>query len=260
MCPSRARVFGVPASPYRLRLRPCLGSGVVERVVCGAGLSHRLQAYLRRPPPRALFVRPLVLSAGSCAPGVSRLLPPPRRTHPPSRATRQQMMHVRSRCMCPSRARVFGVPASPYRLRLRPCLGSRVVERVVCGAGLSRGCLTGLVRSAVGGPSQPRPAHQSRRGFAHRFDLSTLPRFTRLRRAPRIRRSAQVPCRPAFLHQAPPTRPTRRRKRAQVSSTPGAPICDQQCASCKQTTVRRSNPKQNTPLGLCVLVKCQPTV
>ena len=91
-----------------------------------------------------------------------------------------------SRCMCPSRARVFGVPASPYRLRLRPCLGSGVVERVVCGAGLSLGCLTGLVRSAVGGPSQPRPARESRRGFAHRFDLSTLPRFTRLRRAPRL--------------------------------------------------------------------------
>ena len=88
--------------------------------------------------------------------------------------------------MCPSRARVFGVPASPYRLRLRPCLGSGVVERVVCGAGLSLGCLTGLVRSAVGGPSQPRPARESRRGFAHRFDLSTLPRFTRLRRAPRL--------------------------------------------------------------------------
>ena len=88
--------------------------------------------------------------------------------------------------MCPSRARVFGVPASPYRLRLRPCLGSRVVERVVCGAGLPLGCLTGLVRSAVGGPSQPRPARESRRGFAHRFDLSTLPRFTRLRRAPRL--------------------------------------------------------------------------
>ena len=68
--------------------------------------------------------------------------------------------------MCPSRARVFGVPASPYRLRLRPCLGSGVVERVVCGAGLSLGCLTGLVRSAVGGPSQPRPARESRRGFA----------------------------------------------------------------------------------------------
>ena len=121
---------------------------------------------LSSPAGAARALRPLVLSAGSCAPGVSRLLPPPRRTHPPSRATRQQMMHVRSRCMCPSRARVFGVPASPYRLRLRPCLGSRVVERVVCGAGLSLGCLTGLVRSAVGGPSQPRPARESRRGFA----------------------------------------------------------------------------------------------
>ena len=141
---------------------------------------------LSSPAAAARALRPLVLSAGSCAPGVSRLLPPPRRTYPPSRATRQQMMHVRSRCMCPSRARVFGVPASPYRLRLRPCLGSGVVERVVCGAGLSLGCLTGLVRSAVGGPSQPRPARESRRGFAHRFDLSTLPRFTRLRRAPRL--------------------------------------------------------------------------
>ena len=46
---------------------------------------------LSSPAAAARALRPLVLSAGSCAPGVSRLLPPPRRTHPPSRATRQQI-------------------------------------------------------------------------------------------------------------------------------------------------------------------------
>ena len=44
----------------------------------------------------------------------------------------------------------------------------------------------GFVGTSAWGPSQPRPARESRRGFAHRFDLSTLPRFTRLRRAPRL--------------------------------------------------------------------------
>jgi hypothetical protein len=93
---------------------------------------------LSSPAAAARALRPLVLSAGSCAPGVSRLLPPPRRSGrggeaargrasrwhgPPARAWRLALRRDQSGpCATPAAARIAGQAAFIVKRSLSlPC-------------------------------------------------------------------------------------------------------------------------------------------